>query len=104
MKYPCDGCVLSNHCRGNCEDLNKWIRVAKDAIEKQNKYRWHDLRKNPDDLPEKYTNIVYIFKCDGITHYNTDNYSCGLFESWKDGYGREYEYIAWRDIEPFEEG
>ena len=25
--------------------------VAIDALEKQEKYRWHDLRKNPDDLP-----------------------------------------------------
>ena len=26
--------------------------LAVEALEKADKYRWHDLRKNPDDLPE----------------------------------------------------
>ena len=26
--------------------------VCLKALEKADKYRWHDLRKNPDDLPE----------------------------------------------------
>ena len=26
--------------------------MAIKALEKADKYRWHDLRKNPDDLPE----------------------------------------------------
>lgn len=28
------------------------MREAIDALEKADKYEWHDLRKNPDDLPK----------------------------------------------------
>ena len=31
--------------------LKAWHMAIK-ALEKADKYRWHDLRKNPDDLPE----------------------------------------------------
>ena len=30
----------------------------KDILEESEKYRWHDLRKNPDDLPEDFHNVV----------------------------------------------
>ena len=31
--------------------LKAWHMAIK-ALEKADKYRWHDLRKNPDDFPE----------------------------------------------------
>lgn len=30
------------------------IEEAISALEKEEQYRWHDLRKNPDDLPEVF--------------------------------------------------
>ena len=33
-------------------DYTVAFEEAIEALEKADKYRWHDLRKNPDDLPE----------------------------------------------------
>lgn len=75
------------------------------ALETVDKYRWHDLRKNPDDLPTK----------DGLyaiaTLYDTDLTDVG-FGEWENmyGYGSGWsaltpsygKIIAWKEIEPFE--
>ena len=64
---------------------------AIDALENQNKYRWHDLRKDPNDLPKVEDGIMVLTKHIG-------------------GYGLRTAFmvsntdtIAWREIEPFEE-
>lgn len=68
--------------------------------EKAEKYRWHDLRKNPDDLPE-IGRLVTCFcagnqyqamTIDKNKHWNT---CIALFMT--------SFVIAWREIEPFEE-
>ena len=80
------------------------IYVAIEALEKADKYRWHDLRKNPDDLPEADGNSEsdYVLVMIGTPEWN----------SWKQAYyhhGKrlwstyEQNIIAWRYIEPFEE-
>ena len=33
-------------------EILKLNKIVIDALEKADKYRWHNLRKNPDDLPE----------------------------------------------------
>ena len=66
--------------------------------ENAEKYRWHDLRKNPEDLPKKQGvyDIVYKFG-DGTGR---------TYESYNKAYGfctpEEYPCIAWREVEPFE--
>ena len=80
------------------------IEMAVDALEKADKYRWHDLMKNPDDLP-RVTN-----------EYGESDYvlvKTGCFE-WCDMERAYYSYakkqwsidnyvFAWQYIEPFEE-
>lgn len=34
------------------KQLAKWLEELKDLREYKEKYRWHDLRKNPDDIPD----------------------------------------------------
>ena len=81
------------------------IEMAVDALEKADKYRWHDLRKNPDDLPEDngYGESEYVLIMTGTPEWN----------SWEQAYyhhGKrlwstyEQDVFAWRYIEPFEEG
>lgn len=36
------------------------VKMAIEALEKADKYRWHDLRKNPEDLP-KHNNKVLVY-------------------------------------------
>lgn len=49
------------------------------ALEKQERYRWHDLRKNPDDLPipEKEVDVVCERKYAGKSVYT---YTHALYE------------------------
>lgn len=80
------------------------IEMAVDALEQADKYRWHDLRKNPDDLPEADGNSEsdYVLVLIGTPEWN----------SWEQAYyhhGKkmwstyEQNVFAWRYIEPFEE-
>ena len=80
------------------------IEMAVEALEKADKYRWHDLRKNPDDLPEADGNSEsdYVLVLIGTPEWN----------SWEQAYyhhGKrlwstyEQNVFAWRYIEPFEE-
>ena len=80
------------------------IEMAVEALEKADKYRWHDLRKNPDDLPR-------VVNGNGESEYVLVKTGC--FE-WCDMEMAYYSYakrqwsidnyvLAWRYIEPFEE-
>ena len=81
------------------------IEMAVDALEKADKYRWHDLRKNPDDLPKAIGGGYesdYVLVMIGTPEWN----------SWEQAYyhhGKkmwstyEQNVFAWRYIESFEE-
>ena len=83
--------------------VEAWDMAIK-ALEKADKYRWHDLRKNPDDLPEADGNSEsdYVLVMIGTPEWN----------SWEQAYyhhGKrlwstyEQNVFAWRYIEPFKE-
>ena len=80
------------------------IEMAVEALEKADKYRWHDLRKNPDDLPEAIGGGYesdYVLVMIGTPEWN----------SWEQAYYHhdkkmwstyDQNVFAWRYIEPFE--
>ena len=84
--------------------LKAWHMAIK-ALEKADKYRWHDLRKNPDDLPEAIgggDESEYVLVMIGTPEWN----------SWEQAYyhhGKrmwstyEQNVFAWRYVEPFKE-
>lgn len=83
--------------------LEAWFMAIK-ALEKADKYRWHDLRKNPDDLPEAIgdSESEYVLVMIGTPEWN----------SWEQAYYKhdkrmwstyEQNVFAWRYIEPFKE-
>ena len=96
-------------------DRNQYDKGYSDAI---NKYKWHDLRKNPEDLPSgncyccvlvedgEYAICEYSVdcKCFGETvtekHYELQSEPV---ESWFEGFDEDFIAIAWRYIEPFED-
>ena len=81
------------------------IEMAVDALEKADKYKWHDLRKNPDDLPEAIGGSYvseYVLVMIGTPEW----YSCEwAYYSHNAKMWSIYEQnvFAWRYIEPFEE-
>ena len=103
----------------------KAFSVAIEAIEKADKYRWHNLRENPDDLPVLNIGYEYV---EVITAGNNnlpfpiqyddatmkfgewralyDAYSLGYVDSEFEEWNTECfeEIIAWRYIEAFKAG
>lgn len=77
--------------------LNESFTSAITLLEKAEKYRWHDLRKNPEDLPNKYECffVAYDDAWAGI------QYTTCMMGSW---FWENHNVIAWRKIAPFEEG
>lgn len=85
------------------------------------KYRWHDLRKNPDDVPAEDCRVIRVNRFgNGNWHYDIANYATDLYSideydfyeyKGKSGfycYDSEWGYYlvgvdAWKYIEPMED-
>lgn len=81
-------------------DYDEAVYVVDEQI---NKYKWHDLRKNPYDLP-KYKGVSKPYE---VIYDKNSGASClHGFEWWKDNeywWTTSWDVIAWREIEPFDE-
>ena len=83
--------------------LKAWHMAIK-ALEKADKYRWHDLRKNPDDLPEAIGGSYvseYVFVMIGTPGWNNCEWAY-YKHNHKEWSTYEQNIYAWRYIEPFE--
>ena len=90
------------------------IDIAIKALEKEEKYHWHDLRKNPDDLPKNLSGS-YLFENKWGQVFKGTFRAVGdikLFETHiysKDHGGdiwlqyKTCNVVQWKEIEPFEE-
>ena len=91
--------------RCTSSEFDDAIYVAIEALEKADKYKWHDLRKNPDDLPEAIGNgyeSEYVLVMIGTPGWN--NYEWAYYKhNHKEWSTYEQNIFAWRYIEPFEE-
>ena len=81
------------------------IYTAIEALEKADKYRWHDLRKNPDDLPEAIgggDESEYVLVMIGTPEWNSCEWAYYHHDKklWSI---YEQNVFAWRYIEPFKE-
>ena len=86
------------------DELLQLNKIVSKALEKADKYRWHDLRKNPDDLPEadEYGRSEFVFVMTGTPEW----YSCewAYYHHDKKLWSiYEQDVFAWRYIEPFKE-
>ena len=86
------------------DELLQLNKIVSKALKKADKYRWHDLRKNPDDLPEadEYGRSEFVFVMTGTPEW----YSCewAYYHHDKKLWSiYEQDVFAWRYIEPFEE-
>ena len=84
--------------------LKAWHMAIK-ALEKADKYRWHDLRKNPDDLPEGFEGSYeseYVLVMIGIPEWN--HWEWAYYHHDKKLWSTyEQNVFAWRYVEPFKE-
>lgn len=72
------------------------------ALQKQEKYRWHDLRKDQEDLPNVDERVEIVLDCAGR---KVNNFATRLkTNGWAvNGFVTSLDVVAWRYIEPFEE-
>lgn len=81
------------------------IVPALELLKRQKQYEWHNLRKNPEDLPKlngrSYRPCLVVIHYDRMPVYAEYE----IFEGYGPGfYGFSLDQIiAWRYIEPFEE-
>lgn len=87
----------------SCSGCPYWdyITLSKQLIKNQLKYRWHDLRNDPNDLPEDNKEILVTFR-----YYFSDEEETAVLwhteEGWVSTLGLIHgRIIAWREIEPF---
>lgn len=96
VSYPCNTLKKNDHC----SSYNK----LNELITKSEEYRWHDLKKNPNDLPPLYEDVEVF---DGKSYYIFSRCETGNNNSWdwEDSFGfyvERDEVIAWRKIKPYE--
>lgn len=99
----CEKIAYCTDCKGFTlrEEGAKANEVAIEVLEKTEYYRWHDIRKNPKDLPcGKKAVVMVACECTiGRYGHYIDIVGCcdGKFDV------KEDTVIAWRWIEGFEE-
>lgn len=52
---------ICKECQEEHKQLAEWLEELSTMREKEEKYRWHDLRKNPNDLPEIEHEVVVAY-------------------------------------------
>lgn len=83
----------------------RYLADAIEALKKSEKYRWHDLRKDPDDLPNKGGMYIVCIKYlaeekeVGVAFYEIMH---GYKSGWNMLMPNDGNIIAWKEIEPFE--
>ena len=87
------------------DEILQLNKIVSKALEKADKYRWHDLRKNPDDLPEAIGGgyeSEYVLVMIGIPEWN--HWEWAYYHHDKKLWSTyEQNIFAWRYIEPFKE-
>ena len=94
-----------------CTELDAYkqlgtLEEVREVLEKAEKYHWHDLRKNPDDIPSG-RNMCTCF-AEGDFVIEDGSVVRGKYPVIIPFPFSEYEYrcnfkvVAWREIEPFE--
>lgn len=96
---------LMNDAYGIDKELARHCTIVEnlqELIDKQEKYRWHDLRKNPNDLP-KDDGLYVVYENVYARGYCDDNhYDCvKQVKAWSNGI--LHTPIAWKRIEEFED-
>lgn len=96
--------------KGSCEYVmyplrKESVKMAIESLENQNKYRWHDLRKDPNDLPFDGDDNLLV----SVSFRGTEMWMVCLYEEdeFRDGINPpklfQKDIKAWKYIEPFEE-
>lgn len=88
------------NCESDCV-VKTATMIAIEALEKADKYRWHDLRKNTNDLPSDETICLVIDEFENLNlAYLSTHRQSDVWTGYKGLAIRQP--VAWRYIEQFE--
>lgn len=90
-----------------CDDLEEMTKMIVRYYASEDKYRWHDIRKNPEDLP-------YLSDCGVCSQFvivaidlRDEMFAYDIAYLFKSGEKQKWSVrgnvVAWREIEPYEE-
>lgn len=94
-----------------CTELDAYKQLGtpeevREALEKAEKYHWHDLRKNPDDIPSGrnmctcFVEGDFVIEDGSVAHGKYPVIIPFPFSEYE--YRYNFKVVAWREIEPFE--
>ena len=94
-----------------CTELDAYkqlgtLEEVREALEKAEKYHWHDLRKNPDDIPSGrnmctcFAEGDFVIEDGSVAHGKYPVIIPFPFSEYE--YRYNFKVVAWREIEPFE--
>lgn len=108
MNRPTNRPLYSDELEEYVDELEKYCDELEEIVDEQNDYKWHDLRKDPKDLPKKdgkyliYTEALIPFgynKSELFKNYYVQDY-CSDKNMFANVIVNDY-VIAWKNIEGF---
>ena len=82
-------------------------RAVIEALEKADKYKWHDLKENPDDLPEANrwgeSNYVLVKALIKVECFACNDMRKAYYSHTQKKWSIDGHVFAWRYIEPFKD-
>lgn len=88
-------------------ELLQLNKIVSKALKKSDKYRWHDLKENPDDLPEANrwgeSNYVLVKALIKVGCYACNDMRKAYYNHTQKKWSIDGNVFAWRYIEPFKE-
>ena len=95
------------------DDINKvdeilqLNKIISKALKKADKYKWHDLRENPDDLPEANrwgeSNYVLVKALIKVECFACNDMRKAYYSHTQKKWSIDGHVFAWRYIEPFKD-
>lgn len=82
-----------------CDKDKEALDVLTKELEKQKKYKWHNLRKNPDDYPKDYQ--MYLLEL--ATDEPIIKHVIWRGDMIRPNTEDDVHILAWKEIEDFEE-
>lgn len=96
MKY--DKTVLDEI--NDLDEAKYLIRMIVNSFYSPIKYRWHNLMKNPDDLPHKYKEVIVFVK---ERHFSRTYYMVSYLDNDRFLVPVGDKVLGWKHIELFDE-
>lgn len=89
--------------------FEEWLTAREKCarlIENADKYVWHDIRTNPNDLPTNCEDVLAIVDGNGWSAYIIASYSSDSLRWFTDNgceLGDGMKVLKWRELEPIEQ-